>query len=283
MFRFREMPVGGGFSPVRLRLVVIIFLVIAPLMLLAGCGGRTDEETPRVQERILLLHERAGGALAEGSYHVALHNLENALSLHRSVDDRVGEAFTLISRGRVLLVVGRYNEAEGAFTRARELSEEEGDNRLLAESFASMGKLHNLRGEYHEAIMSLTRAIDLDRKIGGSQLGGRLNLIGIAYRSAGSYDEARGALEEALKVNKRGDIDRETANSHRNIGDLLVEEKRYSDAFHHYTKALALDKKLGESRKIGRDLEALAGVELLEKRVESAVPLLERAYKVYVN
>jgi tetratricopeptide (TPR) repeat protein len=253
------------------------------MILLIGCGGGKTVELPKAQREAVVLHQTANEAVEEGKYKVALKIMEDALILHRSIDDRTGEVIDLINIGRIFLGIGQYEEAEDRFNRALKIAISDKNDIMLSETYASIGKLNNLRGNYKQAIAALEKAIDIDRKIGHSMLGSRLNLIGIAFGKEGRYDEARGVLRKALKKNQENGLEMEVANSYRNFGDLFFEEKRYQGAKRYFIKALEIDKKRGDSRKIGADLKTLAEIEIIESNFKDAIPLLERAYKVHLN
>lgn len=253
------------------------------MILLIGCGGRKTVELPEAQKEAVVLHQMAENAINKGRYKVALKIMEDALILHSSIDDRNGEAIDLINIGRIFLRIGQYENAEDRFNRALEIATSDKNDIMLSETYASIGKLHHLRGNNKQAIEVLEMAIGIDRKMGHSMLGSRLNLIGIAFSKEGRYDEASGALKEALKINQGKGLEMEVANSYRNFGDLFFEEKRQQEAKGYFIKALEIDKRRGDSLKIGADLKALADIEIIESNFKDAIPLLERAYKVHLN
>lgn len=259
-------------------------LYFLPCMILfIGCGGGKTVELPKVQKEAVVLHQMAENAMNKGRYQVALKIMEDALILHRSIDDRTGEAIDLINIGRIFLGIGQYGEAEDRFNRALEIAISDKSDIMLSETYASIGKLHNLRGNNKQAIEVLEMAIGIDRKMGHNMLGSRLNLIGIAFGKEGRYDEARVALKEALKINQGNGLEMEVANSYRNFGDLSFEEKRHQEAKGYFIKALEIDKRRGYSAKIGADLKALAEIEIIKSNFIDAIPLFERAYKVHLN
>ena len=128
-----------------------------------------------------------------------------------------------------------------------------------------------------------------------SELGGQplvqadmLDVIGRVYRGLGLYDEARGHLEESLRLRRAaGDtVSEELAASLSELGALLVDAGSYEPAMEALGEALALRRRLygeedrpeiaGNLNAIGRALRQLGRYQEAEARHLEAMAMLRR-------
>ncbi len=271
---------GSGY---RLQLLSFLLLVLCGIAM-SGCGGGpVVSGLSKVERRVGGLHRRSVKALERNDYRMALAYMRESLRLHRSVDDRHGEALDLINIGRVSLKIGRYGDAENMFEEALRLAVTLNDTVKISEATASLGKLRILQHDYGEAIDRLTSAVKMDKDERYAGLGTHLNLLGIAYRHSERYEDSKRTFKEAMEVNERSGKKEELANSYRNLANLLFEHGELKEAERRYREALDIDSRLERGEKIAEDLLGLYEVYYASEDIESAEDSLKRAYKVHLN
>lgn len=100
-------------------------------------------------------------------YHLNLARLDDAetayrtgLELARASEDRAEEIQALIYFGRLLLDLGRVEEAAGAFASAREAAAESESSEGLWQAEDGLGRVASARGNFQEALHRFEAAID---------------------------------------------------------------------------------------------------------------------------
>jgi predicted ATPase/class 3 adenylate cyclase len=138
----------------------------------------------------------------------ARDNYQNQLALDyydkllRQLTDREDLALTckiLLKKGKVLELVGDWEEAQGAFEQARELAKQSRDVLMIGQVNNSLGYLQMLRGRYDEAMQTLQTAAGLfesiDDDLGLSKVYGNLGKL---YFRRADYDKAMDYYERSL-------------------------------------------------------------------------------------
>ncbi|MCB0594567.1 MAG: tetratricopeptide repeat protein [Phaeodactylibacter sp.] len=120
------------------------------------------------------------------------------LSRQKDVADQIQ---THLKKGKVLELIGQWDECEQAYGRALKLAKQSRDVVLLGQANNSMGRLLMLKGDYPRAMGILQTAAGLfesiDDKVGIAKTYGNL---GNLYFRQGQYDEAKEFFEQSLEI-----------------------------------------------------------------------------------
>lgn len=115
--------------------------------------------------------------------------------------DIADEISTQLKRGKVLELIGKWDDARQAFERALKLSKKSRDVLLLGKSNTSLGHLLMLRGEYEPALHYLQIAAGLFESV--DDLNGIAKVygdLGNLYFRRGNYDQAKAYFEQSLST-----------------------------------------------------------------------------------
>ncbi|WP_437811159.1 tetratricopeptide repeat protein [Sorangium sp. So ce1078] len=240
---------------------------------------------------------RLSGTLAlvlneQGKHGEAAPLAERALAgLKAALGPDHPEVATAESRlGNVLVRLERFEDAEGAFQRARSLQERilgpEHPNVALA--LNSLGRLFTAQGRNREALPFIERAVAIQEKALGPDhpfLAASLNNLGNALIMLGETEPARSAHERALAIRERalGPDHPDVASTHNNVGAVLEMQRKLAEAAPHYARALAIrERALGPDHpSVASTLANLASVLVAQKKFAEALPHLGRALAIH--
>ena len=152
--------------------------------------------------------------------------LERAVELYRKLHDPVGLGLSLMRLGRVLALMGRFEQSKAMLTEARPLLERAGPKALNHYHF-NLGFLKNVMGDPLAARWHYERALELAREE-GDELGvlATMGNLAIAKWGLGDLDGAADSLRELLAL-----IRGSPASTRRllgfglmNLAELLIEK-----------------------------------------------------------
>jgi len=162
-------------------------------------------------------------AAEAGEFKISAHALEEALRLEP------GEEQGWVILGYNYVVIGRYDEALGAYQTALRLKPDDENG------WFGIGCLYERLGQYGKAISSEQEAIRLKP---GYELA--WVCLGLAYLDLRKYDQAMNADQEAVRLKP------DDARAWYDMGLALKGEGRQSDVIRVYEKLKALDAKLAD-------------------------------------
>jgi tetratricopeptide (TPR) repeat protein len=245
--------------------------------LLAACGSTPAPRQPLAIEQARAADKDARKALRDGELLRAQHGFARALVLQQSLDDTAGAATTLLN---LATVTHRLNDDEGALKWLdRILLEKESiypPESLITAAFRKAVILADLSrsGEAEHALRSADKqcAGKCALNHGIDVLRARLMLLN---------GDADGALELAMTVGKQSEAGgEEQANALRVAAAAEEKLARSAGALQHFQAALALDRSLGLSARIGEDLNGMARVSKQLGRDRDAAEYARRAVLV---
>lgn len=180
-------------------------------------------------EEALKFYEQAI-TIASGSVHLAGEDsrdfLLQQLSVSHGIDTRAYLAFFYSSKGRILLLLRRFEEGLACYNQAIDLGEDD----VLYYERATI--LINLQ-RYEEAISDFERAIDLDPNDESASL--YYAYKGFALASLGRLEDALSACEQALVL----DLDNLFALATKGL--ILGKLDRFEEALVAFEQAIQLD------------------------------------------
>jgi len=153
----------------------------------------------------------------------------------------------MLELGRVLRLVGEWDEAQAICRRALDLAERAGDQNAQARCERAIGALLRFEGTYAEALDWLGRARSgfevLDDQRG---LGDTVREVGIVHWSQGNYPDALERFEESLEIATRLGDRQGVFRAVGNMGLVYWTQGEYSRALDCYERCHQIASELGD-------------------------------------
>lgn len=252
-----------------------VFLAAA-FIAFAGCSGPAPKKEPAFASKASQAGRAGFESIEEGDYNKALSSFKEALTLNRSVDNRLGEVKDLINIGRVYILLNDPGSAREYLSQAVRLGGALGDKKYLSEAYASLAKAEGLAGELESALVDIERSIEMEAP--GLTTGAKLNIKADILLEGKRAGEAAEVLKKAVALNK-GD-DAELATSLRLMAETNGLDGKTEEAFRLFEEAYRLDSAIGRPIHITEDLFGMAALRLSDGKYDEAGFLFERAYAV---
>ena len=231
-----------------------------------------DDQAPALRAQAL----NGAGVLAEcqGDYEQAAALHEAALSIRRSIDDRLGVADSLTNLGIIARIRGDFDRATEQHEHALTIFREVGDELGLSSSLQELGRLALDRGDYAAAAEFLGQSLTLCRTLGdASALGTALESLGMLAFYQEDYGRAAQLYEESLTLWRELDDSRMIAYSLFNLGEAVHHQGDVGRAEPQYRESLSLFRDIGDKRGTASALYQLGKVALIRMNLASAVEL----------
>ncbi|MEL7121729.1 MAG: tetratricopeptide repeat protein, partial [Bacteroidota bacterium] len=149
------------------------------------------------------------------------------------------------SLGRVLMLKGEYAEAMDFLQKAAGLFESFEDYEGIASVYGNLGNLYFRQGKYEEAKSYFTNSIDLSRKYSLEVRPMIVANLGLTHMNQGNYDDGIVVMEEQKRYCELHNDKQGMATINTFEGILLLEKGDYDLALENFEKGLALSEELG--------------------------------------
>ncbi len=217
----------------------------------------------------------------KGDLKLTLEYLERGHELFRAAADARGIAGSLDDIGRVLAMLGRYDDAHTKITEALARRGKGGDKRSIAASLSNLGNLQQDRGQFDAAAVCHREALEL-RAAAGDRLGVIVsqNNLGVLAFQLGELAEARATWLRALGDAEAIGALPMSALILGNLGELALEEGKLEEAQRRLEDALEIIEDI-EDRQL--EAEVCRHLALLESQlghVDRARELAARAVTI---
>ena len=165
-----------------------------------------------------------------------------------------------------------YDAAERVLNTVLDLSRKNGDRKTEGECLNDLGRLMRTRGRGAEAVRFYSEAASISVELGDA-MG-----LGVAHSHIAENLWLQGDLEGALRHSRRAceafrTVEEAGAEVVERIGDILLELRRYEEAYGEYREAIRLAERLEDLKTKGSCLfgagEALRGMGRLEEALEA--------------
>lgn len=178
------------------------------------------------------------------------HHFDRAGALEKAVT-------YLIRAGAYALLLGSFQEAISAYTRALELEPEDNAEKRAA-LFVRLSNVYEKKSEFATAIEHLQTGLALARRVGDLRTTAEA-LSGLCWVDVrqGAYEQARRAGEEALTLALQINDLASTALAHRRLGIVSAYEGNNAAAVEHLKSSLALYRELDDSEGVAGCLNNL--------------------------
>ncbi len=213
-------------------------------------------------------------------YALAKKSYEEAYLIYKELNEKEQMAQSLLDMGRCYRLLGNFEEAQGNYHRAMDLTQADGsDLRLRANILMEEANNAWYQARYQEAFDLQTRVSDLARQNDWTlEKVMALNTSGLIWWTLGDNKRALLRLEEALGIAQTlaGRQD-EVATTLNNIGLVHREMGQFPKALEALDQALAIDRKIRSRWAIAYDLRNKALTYLRMGSPEKAIPLFDEA------
>jgi tetratricopeptide (TPR) repeat protein len=234
------------------------------------------------QEALALTHNYLAATYYRlGRWHEAFLHIDQAIAIREQLGDRVGQATSIVNRGRVLVSCGRYPDALESFQKALSIYlEADAPLVTIGDTYTCIGVAHLFLGHHDAAQQCFDRHLELALTTGLPYE------IAVARAHIGKLDLHRGRFETALDLLERAEVaraDPEVAThaettcdigcAHRGLGNL-------DQAQRYHREALAMMEECGDLCGEG-DVRIELGVTLhLAGHDKEAIEQLQRALDI---
>jgi len=188
----------------------------------------------------------------------------------------------LLDLGRVLELVGRWQEALESYVQARNLAEAVGQPSLVVASEAALGDLARKQGDYSASAMWLAQARAgceaLNDQAGVAQT---QQYLGTLLARQGDYDGALQAYEESLTIRQQLSDSFNIANLLNNMAIIARFRKEFSRARSLNEEALAIRRQIGNRWAIAMSLNNLGNLALSLSDLTEARSRMEQALELW--
>jgi CHAT domain-containing protein/tetratricopeptide (TPR) repeat protein len=182
-----------------------------------------------------------------------------AISLFRSIDDRVGESSSLINLARVSQFMGDYPKALEFAERARVMVNELGDRRKQAMVLNNMCNTYQSTGAYEQAFAACNQSLSIARETHDRATeANALNNLGNTYYSTGDYQKTIDFYIQAKELHKQLGNRRGEGMALNNIGWIYATLGDPQKSIDSYNQALELFRALGDMARQAAVLNNLA-------------------------
>lgn len=158
----------------------------------------------------------------------ALEYYEKLLKKLSSQEDKVHEIKTHLKKGKVLELIGKWDECKMAYEQALIMAKQARDVVLLGQANNSLGRLLMLKGDYGDAKNYLRTAAGLFESIDDKDgIGEVYGSLGNLYFRQGEYDEAKSYFERSIETGQHSGNSTSFAQIVANLGLTYMNQGQY--------------------------------------------------------
>ncbi len=215
-----------------------------------------------------------------GRYLSSGQKYSRSLTIYRQIQNKKGEAATLVRLGVVELRKGNYDRAIAYFLQALKASESIKDFAGIMEAQVTLGEVFLKQGAYEKSLEYLKTAEKLDEDLPFSSL--RLNLfnnLGAVYKGLKHYDLAISYLKKGIKQSQRPGMEGLNITLNNTLAGVYTQRGKYQDAINILNSSLVKSKHINNYI---RELQTLLELSELYKKTktDSSVKYLNLALKL---
>ncbi|WP_299337249.1 ATP-binding protein [uncultured Psychroserpens sp.] len=187
---------------------IVAFLICFTCAISAQTSGVEDIEVQKLRIQNTITQSEFDSE--RGDYFNAKDNLEKALELAISIDDKKSQGIILAKIGKLQFTVNEFDKALASLIKAADIQRELNDSQNLAVTYSIKGVLHAGKKEYKNALEYLNSAKTLFEEEGLE-----INIPGVTLNQAKihlklkDYKTAKSLLEQTIilaKKNNQNDI-----------------------------------------------------------------------------
>ena len=150
--------------------------------------------------------------------------------------------------GRLLVLKGDYTHAKTYLQNAAHLLDLIEDKSGIAKVYGNLGNLYFRQGKYEEAKSYFSQSIELSEAVGEMPGAQIVAHLGLTHMNQGNYDEAIRCQQAQLEFSKRINDKPGMADLYTKIGIVYFEKGEYDSALENYEKGLQISEELGNKQ-----------------------------------
>lgn len=198
--------------------------------------------------------------------------------------DGMGET-TLLDFGKVLIDMGKFNEAEKYFHRL--LCSLPNSHLNVADCYHGLGQIDTRKGKYESSLEWLQKALQIrveNLSFNHDDIASSHNCIGISFEGKGEYTAALDSYGKALAIWRNLDKDHpRTAWCLNNMGVVYQKQKKFIESLEYQQKSLSIEEKIlpVNHPHIAASLHNIGDVYCSLDEYETALEYYERALTIF--
>lgn len=205
-------------------------------------------------EKALLLSRSLGEKKLEGNILIhlgivhknsdpakAIELYYESLEIHKMLNDRLSEAHLLNNIGVVFKMLGNYSTALEYYLQSLDIKEEVGVEKTIHNTLSNIGNIYVIMNEYDKALDYAMRSLKLLRKH-NTRINEPVVLgnVALCNKMLGHYKEAMNYYGEAIEVAKETGNRQSEADNYDGIGELYLINGDMDSALSSFNKALEI-------------------------------------------
>jgi len=180
-----------------------------------------------------------------GRYRESLADSEDTLALLEGDKGSALFADAISTKGTVLISLGQLNEAIETLQQSLAAYQAIGDNSAAARSCLEMGRGYKMLGRFADAEQAYTRALEYNQGAGNLILRGTLyNNLGVLQHDRGDHVTATSSFEKAIHSARLGGSPRLESYALTSIGDLYLELDATQETLEAYRQARVIAERI---------------------------------------
>ena len=211
----------------------------------------------------------------------ALEFYEKLLAMLGSQQDTNKQVRTLLKKGRILELIGKWEDCKDTYTKALALAKQNRDVLLIGRSLNSMGRVLMLKGDYYDAMQFLQKGIQLfesiEDKYGIAEVHANL---GHLYFRQGKYAEAKKYFQSSISTGQEVKgyvIDAQTV---ANLGLTFMNQGNYEEGIRQQQEHLAYCQQHNDKQGMAT-MQTYIGIVYLEKGAyDEALESFQKGYEL---
>lgn len=187
----------------------------------------------------------------------------------------------LLSRGEVLRLVGRIQDAQVDFETSLKIAEKHRNQKMIGNSLNNMGNIQFMLGHPDEAFKYYELALKIRIEC-GDELGQATSIhnMGNIHHSQGRMKEAMTNFRNALAIREKHTDLRGIAESSNNIGILYLMQGEYEPAFECFSKSMNVMHDLGDRVAESNAILNIGRIHFIQGNYDEALCFFEKALHI---
>lgn len=219
------------------------------------------------EEEKLVSYLKKAGEFSRRNYQnqQALNFYNKLLNILEEQGDKIEQVKTLLAKGNVLELVGRWEECESIYETALDLSRKTDDRKLIGKTNNNLGYLLMLKGNYEEANMYLEAAAAFFEAVNNTKgLAKVYGNLGNLYFRQGNYEDAKSHFISSIEMGQSFEHSSTNAQIVANLGLTYMNLGNYDDGIKWQREQLEVCEKANDKQGMAT-LNTNLGIVLFEK------------------
>jgi len=217
----------------------------------------------------------------QGKLKKAFEHHQQALDIHREIDDKKGEANDLNNMSSIYQIQGKLKEALEHLQQALKIHREIDDKKGEADDLGNIGVVYQVQGKLKEALKHHQQALKIHREIGDKKgEADDLGNMGIVYQIQGKLKEAFEHHHQALDIDREIGNKKGEADDLGNMGIVYRYQGNLKEALEHYQQALKIRREIGDKKGETDDLGNMSSIYLIQGKLKEALNKLKESLEI---